>query len=272
MNIYNVNGNKYIDQDLYDYIAKIWLNYDDKLLPDSNIYFAPNTTINRLITDYSGNNISRVIKKAKADYVVIDKFTVNNYPQFYDGTNITNDDTKEVVYGIYNLSSENILTVELINDFITNKQEVKFINQARLNESINNGFVLDDSNYTTIKELVDSQHTDNHILAVNMLINSDLEKNWEWIIYLFFKKKDRLFNHDKKYIISSYIKSLGLPYAASDLFLEFDYAIKTCKDQKVKDKFVQRMRQDFNENINTYFDTLGTSKFILRDFKIDYQE
>ena len=129
MKIITVGNNKFVDQDLFDHINKIWLNYDIEIDNDSCILFAKNTNINRLISDYTGKNISRVIRKEKADYVIINQFFVSNYPQYYDGTTVTEDDTKEVVYGIYNNSLEVQDTIELILDFNDRKQEVKFVNQ-----------------------------------------------------------------------------------------------------------------------------------------------
>src|ERR1035437_2728481 len=149
MNIIQVGNNKYVDDSLAKYINNIWLNYDIEVDKDSNIYFMKNTTINRLITDYCGKNISRVIKKEKADYCIINKFDLGNFPQYYDvlTNTITEDDTKDIVYGVYNQSMEVQDSIDLIVDFINRKQEVKYVNQNKLNDSLNNGFVLDVESY-----------------------------------------------------------------------------------------------------------------------------
>jgi len=202
------NNNKYVDQALFDYLNNIWITYDINIANDSNIMFAKNTTVNRLITDYNNTGIARVIKKEKADYLIVNKIWISNYPQFYDNGVMTDDDTKEVVYGIYNNSCEDRDTIELILDFHTRGQVVQFVNQDKLNESLNNGFILDKESYTLIKELVDSEHSDNHALAVNMLVSSDLKSNWEWLLYIYQGKANRLFDYDKKAIIRCYYDNL----------------------------------------------------------------
>lgn len=262
-------GDKYIDQDLFTYINKIWLNYNVEIDNDSNILFAKNTTINRLVTDYCGKNINRVIKKEKADYIVINKFELNNFPQFFDGVNISDDDTKEVVYSIYNQSSEVQDTVELILDFYDRKQEVKFTNQDKLNDSLNNGFIIDKDNYISIKELVDSKFSENHMLAVNMIVNSDLKSNVDWILYLFHEKHAMFRDYDKKHIVTNYINSLNTGVGTSLLFSQLDQAFKVVKNEDVINRFVNLVRSRFQSNINTYFSKqLGTNKFVLEDFKI----
>lgn len=265
----DINNNKYIDQQLFDYISQIWCNYDVEIDKGSNIYFAKNTTINRLITDYCGKDISRVIKKEKADYIVINNFHINNYPQYFDGTNISDDDTKEVVYGIYNLSMESQDTIDLILDFYTRKQEVKYVNQNKLNDSLNNGFIIDKESYTTIKELVDSSHADNHQLAVNMLIQSDLKANWQWILYLYHEKFNQIQNYDKKNILINYFGTLGLSYSLNNLTNSMDNSLSVVTDKDIQDRFIYLIKSRFESNINDYFkNVLKTSKFSLDDFKI----
>lgn len=274
MKIIQVNNNKFIDQDLFDYINKIWLNYDIEIDKGSNIYFSKNTTINRLITDYTGKDISRVIKKEKADYMVLKRIVIQNYPQYYDPTtsSTTSDDTKEVVYGIYNNSIEDQDCIQLILWFYENQPEVKYLNQDKLNDSLNNGFIIDKDSYVTLKELIDSTFTDNHILACNMLIQSELKSNWEWILYLYFQKGSLLTTHDKKNIVINYISSLGLPYRFDQLNSNVDTALEVITNPDVKIRFEYLMKDKFRKGIEAYIKTLGTNKFILEDFKLKYNE
>ena len=270
MKIIEVGSNKYVDQDLFDYINQIWVNYDIEVDKDSCIFFAKNTTVNRLITDYTGKNISRVIKREKADYVIINKFNLSNFPQYYDGVTILEDDTKEAVYGIYNNSMEIQDTIKLILDFNDRGQQVKYVNQNKLNDSLNNGFIIDEESYITIKELVDSSHSDNHQLAVNMLVQSDLKTNWEWILYLYHAKHDQLRNYDNKSIIANYIGTLNLGFSLSDLTRKLDLSLAVVQNQAVKDRFIYLIKSKFQNSINEYFSSIGTNKFILDDFKIKY--
>lgn len=264
------NGNKYVDEDLKNYISAIWTTFDIEIDNDKNIFFSKNTTVNRLITDYCGKNISRVIKKEKADYVIINRFAVSTYPQYFDGVNITEDDTKEVVFGIYNSSHEIQDTIEMILDFHDRKQEVKYVNQDKLNDSLNNGFVIDKDNYTAVKELVDSPSTDNHELAMNMIIGSNLKENWQWILYIYHDKKEQ-FGLDKKQIIGNYFSTLGLGLGLGALTQSIDKSLAVITNQDVKDRFVTMVRENFQKYIKHYLDdTVGTQKFVLDDFKIRY--
>jgi len=270
MRIVISGNNKFIDQDLFDYINQIWVTYDIEIDNDSCIYFTKNTTVNRLITDYCGKKISRVIKKEKADYVIINKFNLSNYPQYFDGTNIVDDDTKEVVYGIYNESCEIQDTIDLILDFIDRKQEVKYVNQNKLNDSLNNGYIIDIESYSTLKELIDSSHSDNHQLAINMIIGSDLKNNWEWILYLYHNKGAQVTSYDKKNIIRNYFDTLNLGFGLHDLLPRIDSSLAVVTNPQVKDRFTYMVKSQFQNKINEYFKTLGTQKFKLNDFKIEY--
>jgi len=271
MKILEVAGNKYIDQDLFDYINKIWLSYDVSIKNDSNLFFAKNTTVNKLITDYNNTGISRVIKRDKAEYVVINKICLSSYPQYYDGANITSDSNGEVLYGIYNQNLENIDTIELILDFFNKNQPVIYVNQNKLNESLNNGFVIDKDNYISIKELVDSDQDDNHKLAVSMVCGSDLKSNWKWILYLYNGNYQQISDYDSKNIISNYVDSLCLGHSFRQLTRNIDNSIELVKDNKdIYDRFLYMMKDKFQKGIDDYFASLGTSKFVLNDFKIDY--
>ena len=270
MKIIEVNNNKYVDQDLLDYINRIWLNFDIQVSNDSNIFFSKNTTIYRLITDYAGKNISRVIKREKAEYVVVKRFVIKDFPQYYDGVSITDDSSQEPVYGIYNNSPENISTIEMILDFVIRSQAVKYVNQDKLNDSLNNGFVIDNESYTSIKELIDSGSEDNQKLAVTMLIQSDLKSNWEWILYLFHGNRNYIRDNDEKNVIINYIVSLSHQHDSASLFRDVDSAMEVIVNTDVRNKFVQMVRSDFEEGIERYLsDTIGTRIFKLDDFKLN---
>lgn len=264
------DGNKYVDEELRNYINAIWVNYDIEIENDKNIFFAKNTTVNRLISDYCGKNISRVIKREKADYVIINRFDISGYPQYFDGTNLTDDETQEVVYGIYNCKAEVQDTIELILDFLGRGQEVKFVNQDKLNDSLNNGFIIDKENYVSLKELIDSPNGDNHELAMKMLIGSSLKDNWQWILYLYHGNKSQL-NYDEKSVISKYFSTLGLGLSVHNLLSSIDFSLAAITNEDVKERFISMVREKFNRNIKQYLeDYVETEKFVLDDFKIRY--
>lgn len=274
MKIYkDKNGHRFIDQSLYDHITKIWLDYDGDIGQDKNIYFAKNTTIPRITTDYCNKGIHRVIKKKNADCVVIRKININDYTQYFDESlNIcTEDDTKEVVYGIYNMAAEDVDTIVEILDFYEHGQDIVYINQDTINNSINNGFIITNENYTTVKELVDSPHADNHDLAVKMLVQSDLKANWQWLLYIYHKKFDRIKNFDVKNTLRNYLWNLP-EQVNNNHFDNFDIAIQLIDNEEVKDKFIQLKRSEFESKIGEYFKMLGTGRFKLCDFKISYEE
>ena len=270
MKIVETGNNKYIDQQLFDHINTIWLNFDVVVNNDSNLLFAKNTTVNRLITDYSGTGISRVIKVEKADYIVINRFELSSYPQYFDGVNITTDDTKEVVYGIYNMNLETQDVIELILNLHLTRSKAIFVNQNKLNESLNNGFVIDKENYITFKELIDSEHSDNHVLAANMLIQSDLKQNWQWILYLYHDDYSKLSDYDKKSIVYNYFTTLALGNNLATLCKSMDAALYIITDEDVKIRMIHIVKEKFERNIQEYFEEIGTRKFKLDDFKITY--
>lgn len=266
-------GHKYVDKDLFDYIKNIWVSYDIVIPDNSNLYFCKNCTVNRLITDYSSTSeIRRVTKKEKTQYALINRFEISSYPQFYNPVtgNISDDSEQEPVFGIYNLPDEVKLTIDNIVYFIDNKIEVKYVNQDKLNESINNGFVIDENNYSTIRELLLSDSEDNNKLAVTMLRNSDIKANMEWILYLLHENQ-RVLKYDEKNTIQNLFKANNI-----DLYYyvdKFDASMGKITNEIVKEKMLDTRRSKFLSQCNKFFvDFLKSSKIELLDFKIKYSE
>lgn len=265
------NGSKYIDQELRDAIIFINSTYNMVIPNDKNIFFLKNTTVPRLVTDYLGKNISRVIKKEKADFCIIKKIEINDYPLYYDDkfNCTTKDDTKEVVYSTSNLKIEDIFTLEQIVDFYNRQQTVGFINQDILNESFNNGFVIDKENYTTLKELIDSKNADNLTIAANMVINSDLNANWQWLCYLYLNNYKLLVNYDKNGIVDKYFETkLNLYF--DNTVNNIDRVLSKVTDEDVRECVIQHVRNLFHEGIETYLrSSIQTSSFVLNNFELN---
>ena len=76
-----------------------------------------------------------MIKKEKAEYVVINKFATPSFPYYYDGSCITTDDTKEVVYSINNISDVQLNVIEILEWYAQNNFPVKYVNQDIINDS-----------------------------------------------------------------------------------------------------------------------------------------
>jgi len=265
------NGSKYIDQELKDAIVLINSTFNMVIPNDKNIFFLKNTTVPRLVTDYLGKNISRVIKKEKADFCIIKKIQINDYPLYYDDVHncTTKDDTKEVIYSTNTLKIEDIFTLEQIVDFHNRKQLVGFINQDVLNESLNNGFIINKENYTTLKELIDSGNGDNLTIAANMVINSDLNANWQWLCYLYIKRADYLKKYDKNNIVSKYFETKLNTYFDSTVN-SIDRILAKVTDEDVKECIVQYVRNLFHENVGGYLrGTLITDAFELNSFELN---
>jgi hypothetical protein len=268
------NFNYYIDQDLFNHINSIWLNFDNPIPNDSNVFFLKNSTIPRLITDYSNKNINRVIKMEKATHCIIQKFDLDSYPRYYDrdSNSITNDDTKQIVYSINRMKAEEIETIKQIAAFVINGLNVSYINQNLLNESLNNGFIIDNDNYTILKELVDSDFSDNHVLAYNMIKNSDLVSNLDWLLYIYHNKSKLLSSYDDKYTVYNFFKdkhNIDLNHLLSN----FDLSISKIVNDNVKEKMIQLKKHEFFQNISSYFTgKLKTSMFELIDFQIKIKD
>jgi len=273
MKIIEIAGRKLIDQELRDYISKIWDSYDMEIPDDNNIYFAKNTTVHRLMSDYnSSKDLRRVIKKEKANYVILKKTAVSDYPQYYNASTsaFTDNVNDEVVYGIYNLRSEDQETIELICYYANNPQlNVKFVNNDKFNESFNNGVVINNENYTMFKELVDSDSDDNRKLAANMIINSDLKQNWQWLLYIYHDNSGALTMFDIKNVIKNYFSSKNMNFNNSCNNIDITLSLLT--DEDVKLKMIQFVNSKVNDKFNDFLrNEIGTEKFDLKDFKIQY--
>jgi len=269
--ITTVNNSKYIDQALKDYITNIWSTFNKEIPNDKNIFFLKNTTIPRIITDYSGKNISRVIKKEKAEYCIVKKFDISNYPIYYDATinGVTSAETNDIVYGIATLYPEDYQVLEQILNFYDRGQAVEYVNQDVLNDSLNNGFILDKENYTTIKQLLDSRAPENITIATSMIINSNLEANLDWILYLYHQKRDDLFDYDNKNIVKNYYSAKNI-HLRDILSYSVDRSLAIITNQDVKDLFVQYVRAEFNKFVEESFikNVLHTNMFELVDFNL----
>ncbi len=269
--IKTVNGSIYINQALKDYVNNIWATFNKEIPNDKNIFFLKNTTIPRIITDYSGKNISRVIKKEKAEYCIIKKFDISNYPLYYDAltNSITEVETNDVVYSTSSLYPENYQVLEQILDFFGRGQVVEYVNQDVLNDSLNNGFILDKENYTTIKQLLDSRAPENITIATSMIVNSDLEANLDWILYLYHQRGNDLFDYDNKDIVRNYYraKNINLNQILSH---SVDNSLAIITNQDVKDLFVQYIRAEFNKYVERSFieNVLHTNMFELVNFEL----
>jgi hypothetical protein len=269
--ITTINNSKYIDQALKDYITNIWSTFNQEIPNDKNIFFLKNTTIPRIITDYSGKNISRVIKKEKAEYCIVKKFGISNYPIYYDATinGITDLETNDIVYSTTNLYPEDFQVIEQIVDFYGRGQAVDYVNQDVLNDSLNNGFILDKENYTTIKQLLDSRAPENITIATSMIVNSDLEANLDWILYLYHQKSSDLFDYDNKNIVKNYYNAKNINLNQT-LNHSVDRSLAIITNQDVKDLFVQYIRAEFNKYVEGSFikSVLHTDMFELVDFNL----
>jgi hypothetical protein len=269
--ITTVNNSKYIDQALKDYITNIWSTFNKEIPNDKNIFFLKNTTIPRIITDYSGKNISRVIKKEKAEYCIVNKFDISNYPIYYDATinGITDAETNDIVYATANLYPEDFQVIEQIVDFYDRGQAVEYVNQDVLNDTLNNGFILDKENYTTIKQLLDSRAPENITIATSMIINSNLEANLDWILYLYHGRSSDLFDYDNKRIVRGYYSAKNINLGET-LSHSIDKSLSIITNQDVKDLFVQYIRAEFNKYVEGSFikNVLHTNMFELIDFNL----
>ena len=273
MKIIEIAGRKLIDQELRDYISKIWDSYDMEIPDDNNIYFAKNTTVHRLMSDYnSSKDLRRVIKKEKANYVILKKIAVSDYPQYYNESTsaFTDNVNDEVVYGIYNLRSEDQETIELICYYANNPQlNVKFVNNDKFNESFNNGVVINNENYTMFKELIDSDSDDNKKIAANMIINSDLKQNWQWLLYIYHDNSNALTAFDIKNVVRNYFSSKNINFSIS--CNNIDTTLSLLTDEDVKLKMIQFVNSKVNDKFNDFLrNEIGTEKFDLKDFKIQY--
>jgi hypothetical protein len=268
--ITTINGSKWLDQDLFDHVNKIWPNYNQVIPNSKNIFFLKNSTVPRLVTDYLGTDIRRVIKKEKAEYCIIAKMQLKPNPHYYDAVNncISAAETNEVVYPTSDLEPEEISTIEQILWFVENNIPVEYVNEIKLNESLNNGFVIDKDNYTTLKELIDSKNIDNIKVAYSMISKTNLKENEDWLRYLL------LFNgeifHKELSDASLIVQHFGFAnkYRFESYFNSFDSVYSDLKEM-----FVQKMHSKFHRMISNYFTGyLGTSLFDLASVELKLKQ
>lgn len=264
--ITTVNGSKWLDQDLFDHVNSIWGNYNQIIPNSKNIFFLKNSTVPRLVTDYLGTDIRRVIKKEKAEYCIIAKIQLKPNPQYYDAAFniITSVETNEVVYPTSHLEPEELGTIEQILWFVENNIPVEYVNEIKLNESLNNGFIIDKDNYTTLKELIDSNNQDNIKIAYSMISKTNLKENEDWIRYLLLFNGEAFITQlsDASLIVQHF--SFANKYKFRDYFSNFDRVYKDLTDETVKQMFIQKMNSRFHTFINHYFSgSLGTDLFDL---------
>jgi hypothetical protein len=264
--ITTATGQQWLDQDLFDHVNKIWGNYNQIIPNSKNIFFLKNSTVPRLVTDYLGTDIKRVIKKEKAEYCIIAKIQLKPNPQYYDAAfnNITSQETNEVVYSTSHLEPEEISTIEQILWFIENNIPVEYVNEVKLNESLNNGFIIDKDNYTTLKELIDSGNIDNIKVAYSMISRANLKENEDWIRYLLVFNGEVF--HKELSDASIIVQHFGFAnkYKFQSYFNSFDLVYKDLNNETVKEMFVQKMHSKFYRMIDNYFTgTLGTNLFDL---------
>ena len=257
-----LNGGKVIDQDLFDHVNKIWTKYNQVIPNNKSIFFLKNATVPRLVTDYLGTDIRRVIKKEKAEYCILAKIQLTPNPLYYEATSniIVPYETTEVVYPTSNLEPEEISAIEQICWFVDNNLPVEYVNQIKLNESLNNGFIIDDDNYTTLKELIDSDNSDNIKVAYSMLAKTNLKQNADWIRYLLLFNGNVLNSelNDKSVIIQHF--GFANKYKFADYFNNFDSLYKDLTNETVKAMFMQKMHSRFHKFVGNYLTgTLGTN-------------
>jgi len=274
------SGSKYVDQELFDHINSIHLNYTTTIPNNSNIFFAKNCAIPRLITDFMDTGIKRVIKKENADYCVIDHIALDNYPRHYDSiTNIVGNfaNETEVVYSISNVTSEILATVQQILDFVNLGNTIKYVNQVNLNQSVNNGLIINMENYDSMLELIKSNSRDNRDMVSTMLMNSDIKANLDWILYLYHDVNGSFNILENNITLKNLLKDYGFPvrYNVSEAFhkTEFDRTLKSIINPEVKEMFIQLKRNQLQKNIESFLEkSLNTKLFTVTDFTLQLIE
>ena len=277
--IITASGNKYIDQELFDYLKNI--QYVKTIPNDSKIFFAKNCTIPRLITDFMDTGIKRVIKQESADYCIIDYIVLDNYPRQYDP--ITNsivssvlDSDLEVVYAISSQSSEIIFAIDQVLKFIELGNTIQYVHQGDLNKSVNNGLIINLENYDSMLELIGSNSSDNRTMVATMISNSDIEKNIDWILYLYHGKAiPAAINNNTT--LTSVCTNLGfyMKYGTNNAFdsNNFDNIFTRITNPEVEEMFIQLKRKELNNKIGSWLEHhLHTTELKVTDFTLELKK
>lgn len=259
-------GSVIFDQEFRNEVVKIMSSLETTIDNDMNIFFLKNSTVPRLVTDYMTTGIKRVIKSYKADYCILKPIVINDFPIYYDSVNntITENDQDEVFYNSNFNNPEEIDSLKQILDFILIGQKVKYIDQMNLNNSLNNGFIIDNDNYTTLKELIDSPSTDNQMLAEAMIKASPIKENIEWILYLYFQNSFKLKDSHVLSIINNTLKT-----SFGSATTNFNTVLPNITNPVIKAKFLQKAKNEFYKNLQGYVNNLNMQNhYSIVDFNL----
>jgi hypothetical protein len=259
-------GSVIFDQEFRNEVVRIMSSLETTIDNDMNIFFLKNCTVPRLVTDYMTTGIKRVIKSYKADYCVLKPIKINEFPIYYNEASncVTEDENDEVFYNSNFNNPEEIDSLNQILDFILIGQKVKYIDQINLNNSLNNGFIIDNDNYTTLKELIDSPNTDNQTLAEAMVKASPVKDNVEWLLYLYFQQPAKLKDSIVLSIINDVTKvSFGV------VTMSFSQVLNHVTNPIIRKKFHQKAKNVFYTGLDNYLAAQGLDKnYQIVDFNL----
>jgi hypothetical protein len=102
-----------------------------------------------------------------------------------------------------------------------------------------------------------------------MIVNSDLEANLDWILYLYHNRNNDLFDYDNKNIVRNYYEAKNINLGKT-LSHSVDRSLAIITNQDVKNLFVQYIRAEFNKHVEESFikNVLNTNMFELVDFNL----
>jgi hypothetical protein len=102
-----------------------------------------------------------------------------------------------------------------------------------------------------------------------MIINSNLEANLDWILYLYHQRGNDLSDYDNKNIVKNYYSAKNI-HLNQILSHSVDKSLFIITNQDVKDLFVQYIRAEFNKYVEESFikNVLHTNMFELVDFSL----
>ena len=245
--IYKIGYSNYVSSSFKDELTKIY-NKSYNVIPDnSNIYFTKNVKINRSVLDIK-DTLNRVKKHDNIQYLIYEPVEISEYPLYFNPqTNSLEkeySENYEIVYSIRRCTYDKIKTLEIILELINKKQEVVFVDSGYFNKSVNNGFLIDENNYNDIKTLVNSTDINNRELIYNMLVNSNLEKNSEYILELYYNNKyliNEFGDNISKYLLIHYKCSY-----VSDLFKN-DFIFNNIKNNIIIERLYDGIRNSIYE-------------------------
>lgn len=178
-------GAVYANRALIQFIKKTIATAGDSLVENDKIYFMKDIDYRRDLLTVSNVAYSRVIKLEKANAIIVNV----DFELPVHGTSMKNNrlDSNLPDYEaediLYNVSGKGVEYLETFQQWLAIAQLTtlpKIISNKDILSNINSGFVIDDTTFDSVVDMIKADPK----MAAKMLDNCDIEKSFYYMLYL----------------------------------------------------------------------------------------